>query len=188
MECLQDWRICYYYSNTLDKVTPFLYRHIVITWLIFFFTKRRIKQIIIETVGCATFFFANSREERVSRSLRIAPTQIVSCNDCGLVFRRYRYRYGSVNDRRPLDFLFSHSRLPTDTVDSRLFSDSLILFALFNRCSVGELQEKSCDPERIVLHARTLHFAVLLALVIDIRWQSHLHRTYAQHRVALEEV
>jgi len=44
--------------------------------------------------------------------LRIDLTQIVGCNDCGLVFRRYRYRYGSVSDRRPLNFLFSHSRLP----------------------------------------------------------------------------
>lgn len=132
-------------------------------------------------------FFTNSKEERVSKSAN-SSTQIVSYNDCGLVFRRYRYRYGSVNDRRPLDFLFSHSRLSTDIVDSRLFSDSLILFALFNRCFISGLQEKSCDPERIVLHARTSRFAVLLALVIGIRWQSHLHRTYAQLRVALKEI
>lgn len=57
--------------------------------------------------------FGGREREFLAASAKTASTQIVNRNDCGLVFRRCRrYRYGSVSDRRPSDFLFSHSRLP----------------------------------------------------------------------------
>lgn len=50
--------------------------------------------------------------------LKMVPTQIRDCNDCGLVFLyQPRYRYGSNSERRTLDFLFSHSHLSAGSAE-----------------------------------------------------------------------